>query len=109
MITRDPVAEEEMQRAKKDVEKEAVQLTRRSSCLLGSCSLLMADWSWKEVRDVRGGDLVMNRRLRPVRVIAANFSYLGDRKVYRLTPSGPFFTPEHQAFNAKIFCLRTIQ
>ena len=31
-------------------------------------------------------------------MIAANFSYLGDRKVYRLTPSGPFFTPEHQVF-----------
>ena len=53
-----------MHKAKKDVEKEAVNLTTRSSCLLGNCALLMADWSWRAVREVRAGERVMDRNLR---------------------------------------------
>ena len=57
-------SEEKMRKSKKDVEKEAVNLTRRSSCLLGGCKLLMEDWTWRAVREVRAGERVMDRNLR---------------------------------------------
>ena len=44
----------------------------------------------------RVGEKVLDMHLKPMKVMATNFSYLGPRKLFSFGESGPFFTEEHQ-------------
>ena len=69
------------------------------SCLLGDTKILMADYSLKQIQDIQPGDLILDGNLKPVHVIATNPTFLGNRKLYKFSPNGPVFTPEHQFYS----------
>ena len=69
------------------------------SCLLGTSHILMANYSVKQIKDIQTGDLILDGNLKPVKVIATNPTFLGNRKLYKFSPNGPVFTPEHQFYS----------
>ena len=72
-----------------------------SSCLFGDSNILLADGRWKEIRYLRSGDVIVDRYLAPQRVIAVNFTYLGERPLYSFNgKKEPLFTPEHQFYTS---------
>ena len=58
----------------------------------------MADYSTKQIKDIKAGDIIMNGHLNPTTVLAANTSFLGYRNLYQFNQQGPVFTPEHQFY-----------
>ena len=81
------------------VKKESIKTAEKAmSCLLGSCKILMADYSTKPIKDIKAGDTIMDGNLNPTTVLAANSSFLGSRNLYQFNQQGPVFTPEHQFY-----------
>ena len=68
------------------------------SCLHGDTKILLADYSEKNVSDLRVDDYILNRYLQPQKVIGINFSYLQERNMYQFGDDGPLFTADHQFY-----------
>ena len=96
-------SEKEKAEAEESVRYEALQQIKKGegkgSCLLGSCKILLPDFSTKNIEDIVAVDEIMDAQMNQVTVIAANTSFLGDRELYQLNDNGPIFTPEHQFLN----------
>ena len=46
------------------------------SCLLGTSHILMANYSFKQIKDIQTGDLILDGNLKLVKVIATTLQYL---------------------------------
>ena len=84
--------------AKEKATEMANEAAKKGSCVLGTCQILMSDFSTKSIKEIKRGDEILDGSLNPVTVNAINTSFLGPRKMYQLNENGPIFTPEHQFY-----------
>ena len=76
------------------------EATSRISCLHGNTKVLLANYTEKKVSELKLNDQILDRYLRPQKIIGLNCSYLQERSMYQLSDDGPIFTPDHQFFTA---------
>lgn len=65
------------------------------SCFTGDTRVTMADGSTKPIADVSVGELVVGLNGAISRVVAIERPMLGERRLYAVNDSAPFFTAEH--------------
>ena len=66
-----------------------------SSCFVAGTLVLMADGTERPIETLRPGDAVLGRRGRVNRVVAAERTQLGRRRLYAFNGRRPFVTAEH--------------
>ena len=86
--------------ARKAKAEQDAKNKKGGSCILGTCQILLDDFTTKDVSAIKRGDVVLDQNLQPVRVIGCNFTYLGKRSLYSFGDYGPIFTGEHQFVSA---------
>ena len=74
------------------------EASSRTSCLLGNTKVLLANYTEKNVSELKLNDQILDRYLQPQKIIGVNYSYLQERSMYQFADDGPIFTPEHQFF-----------
>ena len=89
-----------IQASRRAKEEQDAQNKKGGSCILGTCQVLLEDFTTKDVSAVKTGDIILDQNLQPVRVIGCNFTYLGNRSLYSFSDDGPIFTGEHQFVSA---------
>ena len=76
------------------------EASSRTSCLHGNTKVLLANYKEKKVSELKSNDQILDRYLRPQKIIGINCSYLQERSMYQFGDDGPIFTPEHQFFTS---------
>ena len=89
-----------IQASRRAKEEQDAQNKKGGSCILGTCQILMDDFTTKDASAIKKGNIILDHNLKPVMVIGCNFTYLGNRSLYSFGYNGPIFTGEHQFVSA---------
>ncbi|CAL8147727.1 unnamed protein product [Orchesella dallaii] len=76
-------------------EWEEQQRRRRSSCLKEGTKILLADFTEKSVENLEIGDILLDKELKPTRVVGVSYEFLLTQKFYGFDNQSFFFTDTH--------------
>ena len=70
----------------------------KGGCVHGDSEILLANYTTQAIKYLSKGDMILDGKLQPVKVLAIGFVYLRANDLYKFEPSGPIFTRDHQFF-----------
>ncbi|ODM95783.1 Reticulocyte-binding protein 2 a, partial [Orchesella cincta] len=84
------IRQQELQR-----QLDAARNRQRSSCLKQGTKILLADFTEKPVQELIIGDVLLDKDLKPTRVLGISYEFLLNQKFYGFDNQSFFFTDTH--------------